>query len=314
VYALSERAAEAATLRAWATHELAGQGQARPVLVCGDLNDTPEFDLRPEKRDWRLACAVMQMPWQEEADTRPVTQITPPPEVHEFISEQPGLFEACQSHLRYLITYAPQLTIRGFGGAFEDDIEALYANSIASDEGIGEANEDSQPSRRTTCAEDYALRAPDFGGHSPADIACGFIQGYYVVNGPPVQYYSQMEYVAWVLSDASLWVPADIREMLSRGMAEWGVWPWHEWPDRSAAELGFEPQTFTGKFAEAIERPRFRVNSKLNDEARRDLLHRLNFSISLLGLPEDAETLANRLMGPEFLGIYLSSRRRGRRR
>ncbi len=41
LYALGQRAAEAATVRAWATDRLQGQGQ-RHVLVCGDLNDTPE--------------------------------------------------------------------------------------------------------------------------------------------------------------------------------------------------------------------------------------------------------------------------------
>jgi endonuclease/exonuclease/phosphatase family metal-dependent hydrolase len=42
VYALAQRAAEAATVRAWATGRLQGHGQERRVLVCGDLNDTPE--------------------------------------------------------------------------------------------------------------------------------------------------------------------------------------------------------------------------------------------------------------------------------
>src|SRR5206468_3466129 len=42
VYALDERAAGAATVRAWATTALAGHGQTIPVLVCGDLNDTPD--------------------------------------------------------------------------------------------------------------------------------------------------------------------------------------------------------------------------------------------------------------------------------
>jgi endonuclease/exonuclease/phosphatase family metal-dependent hydrolase len=42
VYALDQRAAEAATMRAWATDQLQGQGQQRPVLVCGDFNDTPQ--------------------------------------------------------------------------------------------------------------------------------------------------------------------------------------------------------------------------------------------------------------------------------
>jgi endonuclease/exonuclease/phosphatase family metal-dependent hydrolase len=42
LYALDQRAAEAATLRAWATDQLQGHGQQRHVLVCGDLNDTPQ--------------------------------------------------------------------------------------------------------------------------------------------------------------------------------------------------------------------------------------------------------------------------------
>jgi endonuclease/exonuclease/phosphatase family metal-dependent hydrolase len=40
LYALDQRAAEAATVRAWATDQLQGHGQERHVLVCGDLNDT----------------------------------------------------------------------------------------------------------------------------------------------------------------------------------------------------------------------------------------------------------------------------------
>lgn len=42
LYALHQRAAEAVTIRAWATEQLQGQGQQRHLLVCGDLNDTPQ--------------------------------------------------------------------------------------------------------------------------------------------------------------------------------------------------------------------------------------------------------------------------------
>ena len=42
LYALDQRAAESATVRAWATEQLQGHGQQRHVLVCGDLNDTPQ--------------------------------------------------------------------------------------------------------------------------------------------------------------------------------------------------------------------------------------------------------------------------------
>src|SRR4051812_25863088 len=40
VYALNRRAAEAAAVRDWATASLAGDWAGRPLLVCGDLNDT----------------------------------------------------------------------------------------------------------------------------------------------------------------------------------------------------------------------------------------------------------------------------------
>ena len=42
VYALDRRAAEAAAVRDWATTALAGDWADRPILVCGDLNDTPD--------------------------------------------------------------------------------------------------------------------------------------------------------------------------------------------------------------------------------------------------------------------------------
>jgi endonuclease/exonuclease/phosphatase family metal-dependent hydrolase len=42
LYALNQRAAEAVTIRAWATEQLQGHGQERHLLVCGDLNDTPQ--------------------------------------------------------------------------------------------------------------------------------------------------------------------------------------------------------------------------------------------------------------------------------
>jgi endonuclease/exonuclease/phosphatase family metal-dependent hydrolase len=42
VYTLNRRAAEAAALREWATATLAAAWADRPVIVCGDLNDTPD--------------------------------------------------------------------------------------------------------------------------------------------------------------------------------------------------------------------------------------------------------------------------------
>jgi endonuclease/exonuclease/phosphatase family metal-dependent hydrolase len=41
-YALFRRAGEAATLRVWATGALDAHGEERALVLCGDLNDTPE--------------------------------------------------------------------------------------------------------------------------------------------------------------------------------------------------------------------------------------------------------------------------------
>lgn len=49
----------------------------------------PERSKVPEDRGWRMACAAMQMTWQEAAESRPITQITHPDLVHEFIGSQP---------------------------------------------------------------------------------------------------------------------------------------------------------------------------------------------------------------------------------
>jgi hypothetical protein len=57
-------------------------------------------------------------------------------------------------------------------------------------------------------------------------VACGFVQGNAVSSGPPVLYYSHIDYLAWLLSDESLWLPSEIRAFLTKGMAEWDVWIW----------------------------------------------------------------------------------------
>jgi hypothetical protein len=279
----------------------------------------PAAERDPVQRGWRLASAALQMAWQQEAGQRPITQVTHPDVVHEFIHSQPGLLESCHDHVRYLIAYAPQLVIRGFGGEFEDAIESLYQRSVergerrraAGDRGGTALTTDGLP---PGCDDEYVLRDPEFGRYGAAHVACGFVQGNYVANGPPVMYYSHIEYAAWLLSDASLWLPPQIRGTLTTGMAEWGVWPWHERERVAIEDLGFEESAFTGKFAESLEGAGTHDDIDVGSEAHRDLVHRLSFSAQLLGLPEDAEQLAERLLSPDFVGLYLDRRNQRRNR
>lgn len=128
----------------------------------------PERSKLPEERGRRMAHAAMQMMWQQEADTRPITQITPPELVHDFIASHPGLEETCADNLPYLISYAPQLVIRDFGGPYEQAIQSSYQRSLAAG-ALRRAKNDrsgtaiTTDGRSPTCDEEFALRDPEFG-------------------------------------------------------------------------------------------------------------------------------------------------------
>ncbi len=81
-----------------------------------------------------------------------------------------------------------------------------------------------------------------------------------------------------------------------------GVWLW-DGHDRVAEEdFGYEIDLdYAGKFSDAVNRARSIDTLRINGKARRDLLHRLEFSAKLLGLPESAEELGSRVIAPEFL-------------
>jgi hypothetical protein len=268
----------------------------------------PQRSKVPAERGWRMACAAMQMMWQEEADSRPITQITRPDLVHDFINSYPGLDEVCADNLLYLTAYAPQLMIPGFSGEYDEDLEAAYRQSRV----IGMANRakgSTSGSALTTdkrspmCDAKFALRDPEYGRYDAPNVACGFVQGNFSVNGPPVMYYSHIDYAVWLLSDDSNWLPARIRETLIRGMAEWGVWPWQP-RERRAIDLGFDPQPFTGAFIRTLYGTPTRQDLHLNSDALKDLEHRLTFSASLLRIPEDGLEISDRLLDSDFIDLY----------
>jgi hypothetical protein len=273
----------------------------------------PQASKVPAERGWRLAWAAIQTRWQQEAESRPITQITKPDLVHEFIASQPGLHETCTEHVRYLTAYAPQLVIRGFGGKYEDTIETMYQRSVAIHERRRVQNDRTGTALTTDgrapgCDEEYALRDPEFGKYEAVHIASGFVQGSHVANGPPIRYYTYTDYAVWILSDASQWLPNPIRKTLRRGIAGWGVWPWREHDREAVEDFGFEEEPFTGKFAEALERARTRETFRPGSAARQDLEHRLSFSARLLRLLEDGETLASRLLSTDFLDCYYAEK------
>ncbi len=187
----------------------------------------PDYTSDSAERGVRLGWAALQMQWCLAAQERPITQMTHPDEVVEFIESQIGLAEMCTEHTSYLITYVPQLTIPGFGGPFEPYIEDRYQRSIAWSkqqmaEGSSSGTALTRDGQVPRCSEVLALHDPDFGGYNAASVACDFVQGDAVANGPPVRYYSNIDYLAWLLSARSKWLGPKVRAFLTEGMAAWG--------------------------------------------------------------------------------------------
>jgi hypothetical protein len=273
----------------------------------------PDSDSTPQKRGLRLGSAAAQRLWQQSADVSRISQVTLPNNVLAFISKQPGLADVCHEHPSYLISYAPQLSIPGFGGEFEDDIDAIYHASVKEEK--ARQRMDSRSGTALTvdgsgpqCDELVALHSPTFGRYEASYIACSFVQG--DLMGPPVRVYDNIDYVAWLLSRDSLWLPAQIRSLLLKGMRDWAVWIWQD-REPIANRFGFVTNDDTGILAGDLIRHRSATSFRMTKRHERDITSRLQFSHQLLGLPEDGQGLMAAFLDAGFIeGFFESLSRR----
>ena len=248
-----------------------------------------------------LAWQALQKNWQEEAEFRPITQITPPQIVLEFIDSQPGLSEVCAKFPGYLLDYAPQLAIRGFGGKWDKVFDEMLTNSVA--ESLARREQNSNFGTGTTtnkqtpeCEDNLALRHPTFGNYQPAHVACGFVQGNGAGLGPLVRAFDIFDYLIWLLSNQSKWLPEKHRSYLLEGMKEWGVWMQY---GRQPENEAFKPIVETGKFSEqlygALEDGSWKKFS-LTNESRADLRNQISAACELLNLPESPDELVQKFL------------------
>ena len=135
-------------------------------------------------KDWgqRLAWTAMQMKWVETAEEIPITPLTPPEQVHDFIRTHPGLLETCLTFPRLVAEYAPQLTIRGFSGDMDAVFEEAYAQSNT--KGRQDRRSKSRGGSALTindksplCDEEWALRHHRFGDYEPAYVTDAYFSG-----------------------------------------------------------------------------------------------------------------------------------------
>jgi hypothetical protein len=240
----------------------------------------PERTNEPRGRGHRLAWAAAQMMWQKAAEEQRISQVTPPEEVHEFIQAWPGLETVSHQYPSYLVSYAPQLSIRGFEGPFADDLEHMCRHFENPPEGA-----------RQGMPDYLLLRDPRRYSADPALLACSFVQG--DIMGPQVTVYDVIDYVAWILSAASEWMPAAQRAALLDGLKQWKVWPgWHK-RDVRASE---------GLYEALAEKPKDK--NYLRADAVQIVARRLAESATILGLPETGDELVQRFLTENFIAVW----------
>ena len=155
--------------------------------------------------------------------------------------------------------------------------------------------------------EELALHHPTFGGFSAASVACHFVRG--VMFGPTPQLYPCFDYVIWLLSNASGWMPQRFREFLITGMKEWATWYWTESREYLEDELGMETNyPGRGDFADALFGHKVRTSGGVREAARADLLERIRISAKVLGLLDSPEALAQRFLSEQFVEAYIRKR------
>jgi hypothetical protein len=174
----------------------------------------------------RLAWTAMQMAWSEAADERNISPLTEPTQLLAFVREFPGLLEICSEFPGLTVEWAPQLTIRGFGGELEAALEDEYQENcrecvkraqVSPGFGTGITTDGRSP----VCDETWALRHPEFGRYEPALVANAYFGG--GMFGPHPSLHEHADHLFWLLSVKSDWLPERVHAYLLRGHARWGV-------------------------------------------------------------------------------------------
>lgn len=258
----------------------------------------PNFQSRGEARGVRLAWTAMQMQWEKEAELNAITQITRPQIVLEFIDSHPALNEICHEYQDILAHYAPQLTIKGFGGNFENDFDMLLEKSMEKKQkdrekkslsGSGLTNNKILPA----CSEEIALRHPSFGDYRSSTIACQFVQG--ELGGPYTRYYETFEYIVWLLSSDAEWLPGKVRDFLIDGMKKWNVW------SKAPIEIIHGvAETFFNSLFRAKSYKKFRFGKKTRDS----LNDWINHSLNILNIKENSNTILESFLDNGFIQYY----------
>ena len=265
-------------------------------------------DTSSTERGYFIAWNAMQQAWVEKANTRPITQITHPDIVIDFIKKSPGLKEKCEQYPNFLLSYAPLMGVQGFEGPFLNSIEKYYQESLAKQKQLIQENSKYGSGLTTSnipplCEEELALRHPQFGKYKPSTIACTFTQGQLMKLSP--RYYTTIDYIVWLLSENSDWLPQDIKTFLIQGYKEWGVWLWSSFSGNDYIYYEDEYDSkYKGKLSEALyhhDEKKFTYTKNILE----DISGRFEFSKHILGISDNISKLVEKFIEEKFVEYFL---------
>ena len=200
-----------------ASNRVPGFGATIPEKSCWCRWSFPLPDRGNNAKEWgeKLAWTAMQMNWVDTADRIPISPLSPPDTVLEFIDGHAGLFETCREFPTLTAEYAPQLTIPGMGGELEATFDEQYRECLAKHE---------------YCDGEWVFRHPTFGDYDSVHVAREYFGA--GMFGPEVSPYHEFDHALWLMSEASDWLPPRIHDYLLDGLANWISWAWggaREW-------------------------------------------------------------------------------------
>ena len=268
---------------------------------------------KPKKRGEIIAKKVIQRKWQQVVLERNISQTTNPERLLDTIKSIPGLKEILLETLTYTISYAPQLTIRGFGGFFESEIEDFYQkNRKKYPRKVHKGKKDlTIESLSPSCDELIALRDPNFGNHKPRSITCNYVQG--GLFGPSPKVYDHFEYLVWFLSNDSLWLPEKIRDFLIEGFRDWNVWTWDFIPNHHPQNI--KESKSTGLLLHQIFQTAEDGSSfTISRSSLEDLRERISWSLQILEIHDDINGLIDKFISGGFIESFIKEMRKRKRK
>lgn len=242
----------------------------------------------------------MQLEWTREAESRPISPISHPDEVLDFIQRMPGLRETCEEMPLLVAENAPQLTIPGFGGFLEEFFEAEYLSNLEKRLGTSGGTGLTVSGSVPECDEEWALRSSTFAGYQAPLITCSYFSG--GVFGPEVSPFGHTDHLFWLLSDDSIWLPPLVRAYLTKGFREWHVWEWTGvsgndhgglWPSNGCLWEALHDSADTGRELE------------WDEQTRDDLESRIQQSVVELSLSTKPEDISRRFIEGRFAEDYI---------